>query len=112
MNAREIVKARAGERCERCGTNWSEFWSIHHRRPRGMGGSKRAEINSPANLILLCGSGTTGCHGWIESNRAQAYEDGLLVRSGVDPRSVPVRLRAGRVWLLPDGDMQPCRVET
>jgi hypothetical protein len=44
--------------------------SVHHRRPRMMGGSRNESTYiKPANLIVLCGSGTTGCHGWVESNR-------------------------------------------
>lgn len=57
-----------------------------------MGGSKRAELNTPANLIVICGSGTTGCHGRIESNRTEAYADGLLLHDGQDPAAVPVLL--------------------
>lgn len=110
MKSRDVVTARAQGRCERCGASSSQFWSVHHRRPRGMGGSKRPEVNGPANLILLCGSGTTGCHGWVEANRAEAYNLGLLVRSGMNPGDVPVELRHGRVLLLADGGMQPCRV--
>jgi hypothetical protein len=68
-----------------------------------MGGSRHAVINSPANLLLLCGSGTTGCHGWIESHRETAYALGLLVHRGGDPAATPVRTIHGRVLLLPDG---------
>jgi hypothetical protein len=56
-------------------------WSIHHRCPRASGGTKRAWVNEPANLLLVCGSGTTGCHGWIESNRTTATPQGLLISS-------------------------------
>jgi hypothetical protein len=55
-----------------------------------MGGTSRPESNGPANLLLLCGSGTTGCHGRIESNRSEAYEKGWLVGQVNDPREVPV----------------------
>lgn len=60
----------------------AEF-SIHHRKPRGMGGSNSLDINIFPNLIVLCGTGTTGCHGWVESHREQAYEEGLLIHSGI-----------------------------
>ena len=59
--------------------------NVHHRRPRGQGGS-----NDPANLLHLCGSGTTGCHGYIESNRTVARANGWLLEFGQDPRIVPV----------------------
>ena len=55
-----------------------------------MGGSKDPVTNSPANLLLLCSSGTTGCHGWVESHRELAYATGLLVHSWQDPRKVPL----------------------
>ncbi len=67
--------------CARCGITLSGFYSLHHRKPRGMGGTKDPRSDDPRNLIHLCGSGTTGCHGLIESHRAQAYETGWLLRS-------------------------------
>ncbi len=57
-----------------------------------MGGSRRPELNEAPNLIVICGSGTSGCHGRIESNRTAAYADGLLLHDGQDPASVPVLL--------------------
>ena len=51
-------------RCARCGKDVTYIQSsIQHRKARGMGGTNDPSINSPANLIVLCGSGTTGCHG-------------------------------------------------
>lgn len=46
-----------------------------------MGGTTDPRINDPRNLILLCGSGTTGCHGWVESNRRTAQRLGYLIGS-------------------------------
>lgn len=110
---RDIVWARAGGRCEVCGGSLAgpTGFSVHHRLPRRMGGSRRAELNTPSNLLVVCGSGTTGCHGRIESNRERAHEDGLLLHDGQDPASVPVMLadpfhpsRWPRlVWLAIDG---------
>ena len=102
------IHERSQKRCERCGTDTSLRWSIHHRKPRGMGGSKDPAINSPANLLFLCGSGTEGCHGWVESNRALAYEDGLLVHRIDDPEEIPVVLRYGEVFLDEEGGVQRC----
>ncbi len=47
--------------CVVCGDTASP--SQHHVLPRGQGGD-----DDPANLVSLCGSGTTGCHGLIEAN--------------------------------------------
>ena len=73
-----------------------------------MGGTRDPRINSPANLLFVCGSGTTGCHGWIESNRALSLEAGLLLYRSDDPVQIPVRLRHGTVLLHDDGGWQPC----
>lgn len=93
---RDVVLDRASGCCERCGgrlhdaDRWLVAHSFHHRQPRGAGGSSRAGINSPANLLLLCGSGVTGCHGEVEANRTAAYEAGWLVKHPLDPATVPV----------------------
>lgn len=97
---RRLVFERASYRCERCGRGDGRF-AIHHRRPRGMGGSKSPTTNSLSNLLLLCGSGTTGCHGLTESRRAEAIDLGYLVPQSQDPATVPVLLR-GRWVLLGD----------
>lgn len=99
---REAVLDRSLGCCEICGRGlyyfqerrWLEPHSIHHRRPRQMGGTSRTEINSPANLLLLCGDATTPdrCHGYVESHRADAYVNGWLVRATADPAQVPVLL--------------------
>lgn len=60
-------------------------YSIHHRLLRSQGGT-----NAPANLLTLCGSGVTGCHGWVHANPGIAYELGLLVHPWDDPEAVPV----------------------
>lgn len=78
--------------------------SIHHRRPRRIGGSSDPATNSPANLMLVCGSGTTGCHGRIESNRHNAIVLGYLLHAWDDPAKVPVlHPRRGLVLLTDDG---------
>lgn len=77
------IVVRANFSCEFCGQYNSDslgMWSVHHRKPRGMGGTKSAEANSPLNLLLLCGSGVTGCHGYIESHREKGYESKVLLR--------------------------------
>jgi len=81
-------------------------WSVHHRAPRSMGGSKRAWINSAANLVLLTGSGVTGSHGWVESHRKEAAELGFLVSANgnLTASEVPIRHAIhGFVYLCEDG---------
>lgn len=93
----EVVEAcleRASYSCEINGCelrgNRGEGWSLQHRRSRGAGGSRDPRANLPSNLLVACGSGTTGCHGLIEDGlRGAAYEVGWLIRKCVcsDPWS-------------------------
>ena len=90
---RELVWARARGRCEVCGdpiAGWPGF-SIHHRHPRRMG-SRRPELNTAANALAVCGSGTTGCLDRIEKNRDRAHEGGLLLHDGQTSTGFPVML--------------------
>lgn len=116
---RAIVVDRAAGCCELCGRilhdgyEWLEPHSFHHRQPRGAGGTSRPEVNSPSNLLLLCGTGVDGCHGFVEAHRRSAEQEGWLVRHGHDPADVPVTVYAGpnalattftrRVLLTDDG---------
>lgn len=88
-----MVYERAGNACEICGVRGE---NVHHRRPRGMGGTKFE--GGPENLMVLCGSGTTGCHGWIEGHREEAREQGWLVEQWEHPHRVPVAYRG--TWSL------------
>lgn len=74
--------------------------SRHHRQPRGRGGSALVATHDLSNLLLVCGDGTTGCHGFIESERTYAYGRGLLVHRGDDPAAIPLELASGRLVLL------------
>lgn len=106
---RDLVRGRGVDCCERCGVHAPRGQgNLHHRRPRGMGGTRNPELNQPANLLWLCGSGTTGCHGDIESNRAAALAAGWLVPRYKRPTEIPVEIwDAGlgrRVPVLLDND--------
>ena len=84
--SRPIVKARSRGMCEVRipGVCEGRATNIHHRLPEGQGGK-----SEPSNLIALDGSGTTGCHGWIEHHREESYAAGWLVHSWEDPAEVP-----------------------
>lgn len=77
--------------------------TTHHRINRGMGGSKRADLNLPANLLTLCGSGTTGCHGWVTANPRQSYEKGWAVKRDRDPAGVALTTWRGD-WIYLDNE--------
>lgn len=97
--AREIVYERSEGWCEvavngfclgRAG-NW------HHRGTVG-------RIWTPANGLHLCGSGTTGCHGWITEHPKISLAMGWSVSSFTDLDAVhlvPVVVRPGRRLLHP-----------
>jgi hypothetical protein len=76
---RQAVYERDGNACVLCG---HRARNIHHRQPA----QKRDGNHTPWNLLSLCGSGTTGCHGWIESRREWAAYLGLLVPQHHDPK--------------------------
>lgn len=100
----EICLARSGGRCENCGGSLGPQrrgvdFSGHHRLPRRMGGTNNPAVNGAANVVILCGSGTTGCHGRIESNRTDAYARGLLLHAGEVPSATSVDLVYGLVFL-------------
>ncbi|GAA4762368.1 hypothetical protein [Microbacterium gilvum] len=107
---RLVFFQREGERCFRCRRplRWEDRgigWSAHHRKPRGAGGTSNPAIASAANLLILCGSSVTGCHGFTESHRDSAREQGLLIPlhgrgPNYEPTAVRVRRRDGSWWLL------------
>ncbi len=107
------VAERDQGRCASCGLNIvgqrGIDFSLHHRRAAGMGGDRQAVSHSPANLVLLHGSGCTGCHGYVESNRTESYDLGLLVHRSDDPREMPIEHAVhGLVLLDQDGGVIPC----
>ncbi|WP_067428492.1 HNH endonuclease [Nocardioides jensenii] len=106
---RGLVYARAGWCCEVCGrqlhdgNGWTQAHAVHHRRPRGAGGSSDPATNSPCNLLLVCGTGNedpSTCHGLIESQRTLALANGWLVPQHGDPASTPVLVAGGATVLL------------
>jgi hypothetical protein len=108
-DTRELVKQRDDWTCACCGNPivGSNF-SLQHRLARGGGGTSDPAINSPANLILLCGSATTGCHGLAESRDAAMHRLGFWLKHGQEPAKVRVAHAVhGWVRLLDNGDFEP-----
>lgn len=95
-----LVDERDECSCVRCG-RWLQGRpaSRHHRKRRSQ--AARGEVHSPANLILLCGTGTTGCHGWVHAHPVEAREHGWMLRSTDDPKAVPM-LHSLYGWVLLD----------
>lgn len=95
---RAALRERAGDCCEICGVRAN---NAHHRRNKSQGGR-----DTLANLMLLCGSGTTGCHGNVTMNPKWAAESGYTIRGTVDePETVPVLIRGERCILEDDGSV-------
>lgn len=92
-HARELVKNRDEGLCVRCGRPGTNF---DHRKGRGRGGRWEA-----ANGQTLCGSGTTGCHGWVTSHPAEALEHGFDVPGYAHPELWPA-YRVGLGFVLYD----------
>lgn len=115
-HSRALVRARSGGMCEVCGL--TPATNIHHRRARGMGGTRRA-IHTPDWLLHLCGSGTQGCHGYVEAHPELSYAKGWKLRYYQHPSTAPVELtprwyisdsppvQLRWVLLQPDGTVKP-----
>lgn len=75
---------RDGGCCVKCGT--AGVMSRDHRLNRSQGGR-----TTTTNLQLLCGTGTTGCHGWFTSHPEEAVREGWGVPMWANPAEYPAR---------------------
>lgn len=98
----KIVRERDDWRCARC-AGWGPL-STQHRVARGMGGTRWPGINLPSNLLTLCGSGTTQCHGWVEAHPTWAEAHGWSVPRWAQHAVSEVPVWTWRGWVrLHDG---------
>lgn len=97
LRTRQGVIDRDERRCRRCRAPMAH---LHHRKPRGLGGSRDPLINSPANLVCLC----AGCHEWIERHRTESYDTGWLVHRRESPSDIPLLVGDYEIYL--DDDFQ------
>lgn len=107
----ELILARSQGQCEIMSQVCSFHVSdVHHRRPRGMGGTNEPSANLASNGIAVC----RRCHMWTESQRTWALENGFILKQGMtDPQEAAIWWRcnrtdfgnAAKVWclLLNDG---------
>lgn len=96
---RQLVQGRAFGRCERCHRP-AIVAHLHHRRPKGMGGSSAPDRHAVSALVQLC----PGCHDWAHDHPADAAVTGFMVprSSGLSPSEVPIRDLSGRARYLDD----------
>lgn len=108
---RRVIKERAGIEGEFVRDEVTGEWvslyaaQIHHRLPRGSGGSRRALVNSPANGLVVSPS----THLLIEEQRELAKRNGWLVSKLTSqlPCEVPVLLHHSWVLLDNEGGWTP-----
>lgn len=90
--AREQIYARAGGRCERCGTSLDHSgMDAHHRKLRSRRGGDEL-----SNLVALCPKD----HRWVHAHPTAAFLEGWMISSRTLPATIPITLPSGRtVWL-------------
>ena len=100
---RALIWTRDQGCCARCGQAVRDGeYELHHRRPRGVGGSSLAWVNEAGNGLILC----RGCHGYVESYRETATARGFLVSMNglaVSSQVLVDHVLHGKVFLLDDG---------
>lgn len=97
--AKHLISERDRDECLVCGT---EATDIHHRMPKGMGGTSDPDRNyGLANLVSLCRKD----HDHVHANPEESYANGLLVHSWDDPVKCPLILADETVvtYLTVDG---------
>lgn len=110
--AKELMFDRALGECE---VQWPNVCmgglhtglQAHHRRARGMGGTRRLATSRASNGVMACGA----CHLFLETGeRKQARDKGFLVSQYSEPVLEPVFYRHERwVWLADDGSIREGR---
>lgn len=106
--AKELMFQRALGECE---VQWPNVClgglhtglQAHHRRARGMGGTRRETTSRVSNGVLACAA----CHLFLETGeRGQARARGFLVSQYAEPAFERVFYRHERwVWLADDGSI-------
>lgn len=89
--AYELCGLRDLNRCVRCGAHDHLGLNRDHRKNRSQGGRTVIE-----NLQLLCGTGTTGCHGWVTEHPRSAVLEGFAIPGW--PQADPAEWPARRVF--------------
>lgn len=103
-DVRDLIDARADGRCERHGAVTDQV-QYHHRRPRGMGGSRLPGTGQAANGLRLC----FHCHDVVEGrvpgegSRQESKDQGWLIAHPLEPTLIWVQMWDGKFILHNDG---------
>lgn len=104
-----LVARRQNYRCAVCGRDLLDAWVRHSFHHRHMRSHPMPDLHEPHNLLLVCGSGTEGCHHRIHANPEWAYRMGYLVHmENEHPENRQYYdKRRGWLYLNPDGTDRP-----
>jgi 5-methylcytosine-specific restriction protein A len=92
------IRSRAQNLCEICGQHTSDL-TAHHRRLKGMGGTRRPESQAVSAGIWVFALD----HHRIHAHPQHSYEMGWLVKQSADPALIAVLRRERWVLLQDDG---------
>lgn len=96
--SREVVHARDGNRCVRCGMMpRPRHW--HHRRGRAVDDDHQ---HAPCNGVTLCRT----CHEWVHQHPFLAKAKGWIVARHLTPCEEPVEIHGQMVLIAHDTAMQ------
>lgn len=104
---RAIVYERSGWLCEVWipGVCLGRASNYQHRK--GKAHCRKDELWAPENGLHVCGSGTTGCHGYIHQHPRESYSKGWSVRSFNNPEQCPAMVRGEPLFLMDYGYRTP-----
>jgi 5-methylcytosine-specific restriction protein A len=98
---RKLIREREDARCAICRRPMTD---IHHRLRKGMGGTSRADIHLPSNLVGLCRTH----HGLVHAKPAPAVLGGWIVPTSVEPGLFPIWMQSSQYaypgWFLLEDD--------
>jgi hypothetical protein len=101
---REAAWARSGGRCEASGRPLPTRWDLHHRRPKGMGGTSRPDTDTLPNVLALHPDVHNLKPDSVHMLRSWSEPRGYLLPQSEDhPELVPVLVH-GATWAVLAGD--------
>jgi len=111
--ARHAVYNRSGGVCEVMVPGRCLYRATNYQHRKNRSQCAKDELWIAENGLHVCGSGTTGCHGWIHQFPRRSYELGWSVRHAHDPRRIPVFYRgyAAPQILESDGTFRDATVD-